>query len=312
MTRNMEELTTGTNVTTWVPVDSYVDTIIEASVSYGQLSGVISVVDHDMQACEGKIIQVRYVRARTAQGPKAANTDSTDGCLSATSQTIGTQEVQITKWGDYDKLEGFAEFETCGPIRAQILNEMAKGLAKKRDQVVWAEIMGCEANTTFTTREAYVADPTVTGSCCTFGFDLYNKIVQAINHLAGDSLRATHIIMHPTVSQYLYFKENGVMPNFASSIQYDSANGQIRSILGVNVIESPNVTTGASSVTLVAVIDAGRACIEAWGKRPTFTSKYEPDCDYTKETVWMYWNASEIEGSAVAGKAEGIVHILSA
>lgn len=308
----MEELTTHANVDSWIPADSYVDTIIEASVCHSQLSGIISMVNYNMQACDGDIIQVRHVRARTAQGSIG---EYPNDCLSATSSTIGTSSVQIKKYGDYDQITGFAEFETCGSLRTNILNEMSKGLAKKFDELVYEQIATCGSNapnTTYTTKGAWQANPAIVGSCCTFGFDLYNNIVLAINHMRGDALNPTHIIMHPDVSAYLYFKEAGVMPNLMSTVKYSPDGGSISSIMGVDVIECCNANNGASGATICIVIDKSRAVAEAWGRRPTFSRVYEPECDYTKEVLWAYYGAGRITATATAGVMEGVVHIVSA
>jgi len=264
-----------------------------------------------MKACDGDVIQVKYVRPRTAQGPMGEGFESGD-CLSATSQTIGTNSVQIKKYGDYDKIAGFAEFETCGSLRAEILNEMAKGLAKKRDQLVYEQIAKGEPNTTITTAAAWSATPAYSGSCCSYGFGIYNAIVQAQKHLEGDSMTPDYVIMHPDVSQYLYFKDNtGGLPNVSSLVKF-GADGTITSVNGLKVIETPNANNGSSGATVAVVIDSKRAVAEAWGKRPTFTSKYEPECDYTKEVIWMYWGTGRIHSTAAANKMEGVVHIKSA
>jgi len=309
MTRSMEQLTETTDVTSWVPADSYVDSIMEGSVCYGQLSGVITCVDYDMKACDGDSVQVRYVRKRTAQGPIS---EATTNCLSPIDQTIGTNTVAIEKFGDYDAIAGFAEFEACGPLRAQIMNEMAKALAEKRDEEIWDQLMDNTPNTTITTYGNYYSSPSIHGSCCSYGFDLYNAIVQAQKHLQGDACNPDYVIMHPDVAQYLYFKDfSGGLPNVSSLVKYGN-DGTIISVNGLKVIECCNADCGASGITVAAVIDSSRAVAEAWGKRPTFYSDYVPECDYTKEVIWMYWGTSAIKGTAVAGTMEGVVHIKSA
>ena len=49
--KSLEELTWNTNVTSWVPADTYADLILEASVDYGKLSGVITAMEYDMGVC---------------------------------------------------------------------------------------------------------------------------------------------------------------------------------------------------------------------------------------------------------------------
>ena len=105
--RSFEQLTTETETTSWIPADAYADLILEASVAYGDLSGVITAINHDMQACEGKIIQVRSVPARTAQA--LTGVGITD-CLSSTSTTPTTYSITVGKYGDYDTMPGFSLF----------------------------------------------------------------------------------------------------------------------------------------------------------------------------------------------------------
>ena len=119
--RSFEQLTTETETTSWIPVDSYADLILEASVAYGHLSGVITAVNHDMGACEGKIIQIRSVPARTAQALTGVGPGD---CLSNASTTPTTHSITVGKYGDYDTMDGFSLFQTCGPIKEAIVREM--------------------------------------------------------------------------------------------------------------------------------------------------------------------------------------------
>ena len=310
MTRKMEELTGGDgNAASWVPADSYVNKILEASVCYGQLSGVITAVDYDMQACDGDQIQIRYIRARTAQG---AMDEGALGCLSATSSTIGTQAVQIYKWGDYDKIPGFTEFEVCGNLRASIMNEMSKGLAKKRDQEVWDDIYACHPHHRQVTDNAWALSPQRSGSCCTYGYNLYDSIISAQKFLQGKALNPDYVILHPTVAKYLYFADaDSAYPVIGSLVKF--GEDTITKINGMKVIECCNAQTGVttSGATLAVVLDSSIACAEAWGKRPTFSRDYVPDCDYTKEVLWMYWGSSAISGTTATGSVEGVAHIVN-
>ena len=114
--KQLAELTSSTQVASWKPADSYADKIMEASVCYGQLSGVITNINHDLKACEGDTIQIRYAPARTAQGPLAPGS-----CLTQTSSTLGTYSITVEQYGDYDDMHRFStdigvDLGTCNTL----------------------------------------------------------------------------------------------------------------------------------------------------------------------------------------------------
>jgi len=294
--REFEELTTTAGVAAWVPADAYADLIFGASVCYGQLSGVITAIDYDLKACQGDTIQVRYAPARTAQGPK----DPCE-CLSATSSTLGTYSITVEAYGDYDLMCAFSLFTACGPVKDRILDEMAKGLAKKRDEVIWTQI------TQFQAAPAYISTTSVTcgarwtrdaSYCCAYAYDLYNSIVSVQKEMEAAAYNPTHVILNPEVAKWLYFKDVAYPPG--NLVKYDDKGG-ILSINGLKVIECCNATTcnTTSGATMAVVIDSSRAVGEAWGRRPKFYEFYEVDCDRYKETIWMYWGASELDTGAI-------------
>ena len=308
MARSFEELTGGettSGAVSWVPADSYLDLVLEGANKYGTLSGVVTAVDYDMQACDGDIIQMRYIVKRTAQGPMGegghgAGAYGSGDCLSATSSTVGTQSCQIQKWGDYDVIPGFTEFEVCGPLRAQIMNEMSKGLARKRDEVIWNAIATALPQSRASTTGRWNSTPSLDSSCCTFAFDLYNAIVKVKKQMEGHDYNPDTVVMHPSVGQFLYFKEGNSMPSpilMNPLVKYDDM-GNLTYVAGLKVIETSAATafTNATAHETVAAVllDTSRACFEAWGKRPTFSRDYIPECDYTKEVIWMYWGATAI------------------
>ena len=299
--KNLEELTGNTQVTSWVPADAYADLILEASVCYGQLSGVITAVDYDLQACQGDTIQVRYVPARTAQGPIAAC-----ACLSASSSTMGTYSITVQAYGDYDLMCGFSLFKACGPVKDRILNEMAKGLAAARDTAVWNQISaGFTPTHTVTTNVAWSASAATVGSTCCFnGYDLYNKIIALQKTMQNAAIHPDYVILNPEVAAHLYYKDNGNMPDASLQmplLRFEADGSAVASIAGMKVIESCAASDGTdtSGATMAVVIDSSRAVGEAWGKRPTFHEFYEVDCDRYKETVWEYWGTSELDTNAI-------------
>jgi hypothetical protein len=301
--KTLTELTSSTETASWIPDDAYADLILGASVDYGKLSGVITAVDYDMRACQGDTIQVRYVPARTAQGPK-----DPCACLSSTSSTVGSYSIQVKAYGDYDTICGFTEFETCGPLKERIMDEMAKGLAKKRDQVIWTELTQSFTPTyTYTTKTAPYREPNIGtrpayDSTATLIYDLYNGIINLKKQLEGAGLNPDYVIMHPEIAAFLYYKDNGAVPPYATGtplVKFDGS--KLVEVAGLKVIETANASTATelSGATMAVIIDSSRAVGEAWGKRPVFTEFYENDCDRTKVTIWMYWGTSEMDTSAI-------------
>ncbi len=312
--KTLTELTNDTGVTSWVPADAYADLIMEAVVCHSQLSGVIGAIEYDLQACDGATIQVRYVPARTAQGPK-----NSCECLSKTSSTLGTYSITVKQYGDYDELCDFSLMKACGPVKDRLLNEMAKGLAKKRDQVIWTELTqnftptySYSMATTCCLGEGNVNDgcgPAYDASCCSLRFDLYNGIIYLQKTMQGAGYNPDTVILHPTVAAWLYYKDNGAIPPYASGtplLRFGN-DGKLVSIAGMKVIETCNASscTEDSGATMAVVIDSSRAVGEAWGKRPEFHEDFDVQCNHWKEAIWMYWGASELDKGAIG-------HILNA
>lgn len=299
------ELTNSTSIAAWEPADAYADLIMEASVCHSQLSGVVTAIAHDLKACQGDTIQIRYAPARTAQGPITPC-----NCLTKTSSTLGTYSVTVQQYGDADSICRFsADIEACGDVRGTIANEMAKGLAKKRDEEIWGQITSFGAAPTWsaTLASAWTAGVT-TDSCCFNAVDVYNKLINLQKQMQGGALNPDYVILHPTVAAHLYYKDNGTMPQPQLNmplLKFDGT-GKLLSIAGMKVIECCNATTGtdASGTTLAVVIDSSRAVGEAWGMRPEYSERFINECNYDIVAYWMYWGASEMD-------TNGIGHLLN-
>ena len=294
--RDLEQLTNNTSVTAWVPADAYVDMILEAAVCHSQLSGVVTAVNHDLTACQGDIIQVRYVPARTAQGPIAAC-----ACLTDASSTLGTYSITVQQYGDSDKICNFSEFKACGNVTRAISKEMGKALSKKFDEEIWDALEEASAGCTETLAHAW-AEGVATDACCINAIDLYNKIVQAKKCLQAKCVEPDYVIMHPTVAAHLYYKDaSGVVYAQFPGVKYNG-NGDLAMIAGLKVIETGNANTGtdASGTKLAIVIDSSRAVGEAWGKHPEFSSIFDNLCNTTRVAVWAYWGVHALDVNAIA------------
>ena len=306
--KDLIQLTTETETTTWIPADSYADLIFEANVCYGQLSGVITCVDHDFGACEGKIIQVRSVPARTAQ--TLSGIGITD-CLSATSSTLTTYSITLSKYGDYDTLPGFSIFQTCGPLKQALLNEMGKGLAKKRDQDILTAMLAfgvpCASSSLASALQCFGNAPKWAVSQTATAIwgravDLYDKICYSVGSMRNDSYSPDTLIINPNVAAFLKtnYNQYNIGAPAPGGIVIDE-NHRLSKCAGLNVIECCNMSacTGLSGATVAMVVDTSRAVGEGWGMRPKYSEVYEPECDYYKEVVMMYWGCNELDRKAI-------------
>ena len=292
--KELTELTNDTSLATWIPADYYADLILEASVCYGQLSGVITALDYDAEQGSGGIVQVRYASSRSAQGPMEACE-----CLSAASSTLGTYSITIYPYGDYDQMCGYSLWKAKGPVKDVILNEMAKGLANARDSAIWDAIVtltpGYHAHSTAS------CGSTTTDStyCCgnKFAHSFYNAIVSVTQEMKSNCYHPDYLILNPTVARYFYNKDYLYENGFQT--KYD-ANGNMTMLHGLKVIETGVATDcSTSATTLAVIIDSSKAVGEAWGKRPTFEETRVPECDYYKEVIWMYWGCHEMDLNAI-------------
>jgi len=294
--KGFEELTdsepNGTGgVGPWIPEDVYANFILDGVVCYGQLSGVVT--------AGGDTIQVQYISARTTSCASQGKDDEREcACLSAVSSNFGTYPVPVQAWGDYDKICGFSIWEAKGNIVEAILKEMSKRLAWCRDAEIYSNLITDVGSPNIDVETVCVCEASkIEGGCCTFTFDLYNSIISVQKHMQGDAYEPDYVIMHPSVAQYIYFKDgagyhHGAMPQ----VKFDG-KGQLTTISGMKVIECCNATdcAGGSGVVQAVVIDSSRAVGEVWGKKPTFEVQRIPECDQWKHVLWQYWGSSILD-----------------
>jgi len=296
--KELIELTNDTGMANWIPTEGWADLILEASVCYGQLSGVITAVDYDLAAGNGNTVRVRIFPPRVAQNP-GGTTGVACNCLSAVSSTLDHADITITTYGDYDKICGFSLYKAKGPVKEGILNEMAKGLASARDGAILTALLGSNAYT-ITTTVSCNSVVTQAGSCCDYRYNLFNSIVSIAAEMKDACFNPDYVILNPSVAKWFYIGDRGASGHHLH-LQFDG-NDKLISIAGMKVIETglaPSCS-GSGDATMAIIIDSSRAVGEAWGKRPTFTEDYVPECDYFKEVVWMYWGTSRISVGGIA------------
>jgi len=301
MPRTFEELTSSAETTTWIPADVYANVILDGVVCYGQLSGVVTALEYDHTKGGGDIIQVRYISPRTAS---CASVDSNLGCqcLSAVSSSFGTYPIQVEAWGDYDQVCGWTIWETEGNIVEMILKEMAKRLAKCRDAQIWSNLVTAGTGAPNITLSSFCScsDGVISGSCCTYTYNLYNSIISVQKHMQGDAYEPDYVVMHPDVAAFLYFRDGAYTYAQLPQMKYDG-KGQLISISGMKVIEccNANMCNNAGGRVMAVVLDSKRAVGEVWGKKPTFEVDRQPECDLYKHVLWQYWGSHSLDPLAV-------------
>jgi hypothetical protein len=305
MSKSFTELTDETDGTggigAWIPSEHFADLILESVDNYSQLAGKITAMNYDLNAGKGDTVNIRYVNARD-NVQQITSCVTGDSCLSAASSTFGDYTITVYMQGDYDIVCDFAMWKSTGDGYAQIANEMSKSLATWRDDQLIADLTTATVNTTITSSAPYSTSRT-TDTCCNFAFDIYNAIIDARQHLITDGYTPDYVIIHPMVASYLYYKENGDMPVLSSLVKYNG-EGFVTEIAGMKVIESRalyghKASPTASADELAFVIDSKRALGEVWGKRPTFTKEYVPECNNYKMVVWSYWGHDTLDENAI-------------
>ena len=291
--KELTELIWDATAAGWIPTEAWADLILEASVCYGQLSGVISCVDYDLAAGNGDTIRVRTFPAKATVGCKDYNCQ----CLSATSAWLQHVDVTLCQMGIYDEMCAWSLYKAKGPVKEGVLNEMAKALAASRDYAMYAALRNGAHHAHATTAVSYTSRVTLGNSCCDFQFDLYNSIVSVVGHMRSHCLNPDIVIMNPLVASWFYIGDRG--GEHGLHVRFDSSD-KLLSIGGIKVIETGHMRVSAvSRVTLALIIDSSRAIAEAWGMRPTFTENYDNVCNRYDETVWMYWGCAKVSAMSV-------------
>ena len=291
--KELTELIWDATAAGWIPTEAWSDLILEASVCYGQLSGVISCVDYDLAAGNGDTVRVRTFPSKATVGCKTYNCE----CLSATSAWLQYVDVDLCQMGIYDEMCAWSLYKAKGPVKEGVLNEMAKALAASRDYYIINALNRGAAHAHATTAVSVTSRVTLGGNCCDFRMDLFNSIVSVVAHMRSHCVNPDIIIMNPQTAVWFYIGDRG--GDHGVHVQFD-ANDKLLSIAGLKVIECGNMPYQPTTrCTLATIIDSSRAVAEAWGMRPTFTENYDNICNRYDETVWMYWGASKVSAMSV-------------
>lgn len=286
----------------WIPSQKFSDFVLRGVYQSGDISGKACVIGADLSAGDGDTFNFRMVTKRS----DSCGTTGCGNCLSMASTDFDDVTVDISQYGDYDKIANFADWQAKGDVIGSVAIEMGERLAHCRDKALWTALCGASPNTTGTTVASWSSSRTLDSSCCTFSFDIYNEIIDARQHLMGDGYNPDYVLIHPYVASYLYYKEGaaGQPLNTFSLVKYDD-KGYLSSIAGMNVIEvkaavADDADPSDGGDELAFVIDSSRALGEVWGQRPKFNEFYDGQCNATELTVWMYWGCDTVDDDAIA------------
>lgn len=285
----------------WIPSEKFSDFVLRGVYQNGDISGKSCVIGADLSAGDGDTFNFRMVSKRTG----AISSTDCNGCLSTSSTDFDDVAVDVKQYGDMDTIETFADWQAYGDVLGSVAIEMGERLAFTRDSLLWTALCGSTPNTTADVTTSWSSTRTLEGSCCTFGFDIYNSIVDARQHLMGDGYKPDTVLIHPYAASYLYYKEGNQgqpLENFAL-VKYNS-DGYLSSIAGMKVIEvkaavADDADPSAGGDELAFVIDSSRALGEVWGKRPKFHEFYDGQCNNTELTVWMYYGCDTVDDDAI-------------
>lgn len=290
----MTELIWDATAAGWIPTEAWADLILEASVCYGQLSGVITAVDYDLAAGNGDTVRVRTFPSKATVACKTYNCQ----CLSATSAWLQYKDIEICQMGIYDEMCAWSLYKAKGPVKEGVLNEMAKALAASRDYALVVALGTGASPYRYRTAVSYTSTATSSARCCDWAFNIYNAVVSAAGRLRNACKNPDTIVINPLVASWFYIGDRG--GDHGLHVQFD-ANDNLISIAGMKVIQTPHLhVRTAGVITLAYVFDSSRALAEAWGMRPTFTENYDNICNRYDETVWMYWGCAKVSVADVA------------
>jgi len=279
MPKTLEELTTTTQTSSWIPRDVYARVIWGAVAEEEKLRDIVAVSEKQPFGDGGNTFKVRVVGARTAQGPIAEGAS-----LTSTASSFSVYSITLSKYGDYDVLSGESIEDTSDDVKAKILAEMGKAIAAKIDQVRYDEI-----NT---------AVPGQTKNAATAGQILLADILDLKAAMEDTKYKPDVLLLSPLgLANFLRYNQ--------SLLQYQMVDalmaGKVAMVAGLRVVVfsgavDPSATAGA---TLAYVIDSSRALGEIWGRPLTFEELRVPETDQYKEVCWVRYGASELDTGAI-------------
>lgn len=289
--------TTTTTTTEWVPPaqSDYASLIIDkAQVAYKLATeSSAAAVAHVKAQGTGKYVTVRIMPKRTAQGPI-----SEGGSLTDTADTTLSVDVELIKYGDYNKITGEAIRQTKGDIVAKSVAAMARGLANKFDDLVWTELETL-ANATTEVSLAVSGDLTTND-------DFAKKLLTCIAEMQKLDVQPDHIAMGPDQLNALrQTKAQNAMLGAAISLD---AKGEVVGFAGckvINMMSIANANAATADLVHACVWDSSRAYGLVFADDPIYKTDEIIESDIEKHVffAWMGVEALDADGIGVVKNA---------
>ena len=290
------------DVSSWSPADVYVNAIWHTMFESVNLLKV-AVPGLDIKAGSGMSVQIKTI---TRSDKSDITTTATPcDCISCTSTSFSTYTLTLEQHGISREICDYDIWDVGERYRTEYLKDLGQVWAEFFDWEVYSELETAAAGHTCSIASTtWTCTRAMSGSCCSDSVltSLYNCIDSVITSMRSSYYKPDYLIMHPTVAA-IFRSMQTPSPIFGSGVKM-GANGELLSILGVEVIEynAANTCTAGDSggnEPVVIAIDSRRAVGAAFGKRPTLESDRNIDCNSTTYAMWCFFGAGELDVNAI-------------
>jgi len=292
------------DVDAWTPADYYCDMIWHGKITYGYLSGKITVQGCQLKNGDGGVAQIRLISARNSATTLSMSQGCT--CISCVSNTWSTYTATTDVIGDYAVICDIDEFRAGDVLKPSVIESMSRGIAHNIDWQIYNELLTVATpGQTVTLPQALDCDGgAATGSCCSVAGALFDNIIRLEALMRGGNYFDTedpYLLIHPTIAAVLKYKDGIQSPPWFQS-QMTVQDGVLTKIGSIRVIEFPmsEACTASSGVTIGIMIDPARAVSEIYGKKPFFKMDDDPiECLSTKIVAGVYVAIDDLDANAI-------------
>lgn len=221
-------------------------------------------------------------------------------CLSCSTQTYQTYSITLDQLGLYGVACSFDEFKIGGAYRRSVLDSMQNKWKNYFGSQIFSALSGASPGYTETLNNTLDCNGAISGSCCTNGSDLLARILDLDARMREAGLEPSHVIMSPTIANYLKYSQTPSSPAWFES-QVGIEGGVVTRIGHLEVIEYAGATTcsSATATTFAWVVCKDRSLGFAFGKYPTAEFERDAECNSTKIIMWSYFGCSVLDASSI-------------
>ena len=220
-------------------------------------------------------------------------------CLSCSTQTYQSYSIVLKQLGMYGVACSFDEYKIGGAYKKAILDSMMNRWNNYFGAQIFSALSGANAGYSETLNNTLDCNGSMSGSCCTHGADLYQRILDLDARMREAGLEPTHVIMSPTIANYLKYPQQAQSMIAPLDVKID--NGVISKLGHLKVIEYAGATTcsSATATTFAWVICKDRSLGHAFGKAPTAEFQRDAECNSVKIVMWSYWNCGVLDAGSI-------------